>query len=97
ARRRLGDEDRSVRIPPQALYAAPLVRRPPVVGQPELALGSDAAAELDQRICVRGCRRPHNEPVIHAETTMPCPPRRGSPAAARVPSGSISTAETPPK
>ena len=36
-------------------------------------------------------------PDVHHSTTTPWPPRRGSPAAPSVPSGRVSTAETPPK
>jgi cysteinyl-tRNA synthetase len=50
-----------------------------------------------ERIGIRGRRGPDDEPVTHAGTTMPCPPRRRSPAAARLPSSSRSTADAPPK
>ena len=77
-------------VAPLLADGAPAVR----VQQPRLRLPPDRGAELDQGGRIFGPRLANEN---GHPTTMPWPPRRGSPAAARVPSGRRSTAETPPK
>ena len=93
----LRDEDGHVRVALDAAHVPPLVAACPVVGQPELWLARDLEAELDERVGVGRDRRADDQPVAHAGTTMPCPPRLGSPAAASEPSARRSTAAAPPK
>ena len=93
---RLGDEDGRVRVALQRPEIAPFLRdaAPAVRGQePGAFLRSDRGAELDELRGVLGPSRPDGD----AQTTIPWPPRRGSPAASSVPSARSSTAETPPK
>ena len=94
----LGDEDRRVRRTADRPQVAPLVgdaARPSRGEQPALGLSRYLAREGDKRRCVRRRRRPDRE-LAHS-TTMPRPPRRGSPAAASVPSARHSTPAAPPK
>ena len=93
----VGHEDGHVRVALDAADVAPLVAAPPVIGQPQLGLACDVPSERHERVRITGDGRPDEEPVAQSETTMPCPPRRGSPAAARLPSSSRSTADAPPK
>ena len=81
----LDDIDRRVGVPLQRTQvaallgdAAPAVR----AQQPPALFAADRVAELDQRRRVLGPRRPDHD----AHTTIPWPPRRGSPAASSVPS-----------
>ena len=62
--------------------------------QPTLRLGADRGRKRNERRSIAGLGR--TNPDVHS-TTTPAPPRRGSPAAASVPSGQISTAAAPPK
>ena len=87
----VGDEDGGIRVPAERAQvaallpdAAPAVR----VEQPGLGLAADRGAELDERRRVLRARRAD---LDRHPTTMPWPPRRGSPAAASVPSGRRST------
>src|SRR5262249_30472908 len=87
------------RVPRDCVQMRPLVcdAAPGVVGdQPALGLGADLLRECDER---RGVARPRvpDDEGAHAPTTTPAPPRRGSPAAARLPSSRRSTAATPPQ
>ena len=93
----LRDQDCHVCVALDAADVPPLVAACPVVGQPELWFPRDLSAELDQRVSVAGNRGTDDQPVAHAGTTMPCPPRLGSPAAASEPSARRSTAAAPPK
>ena len=92
----LGDEHGGVRVALQrAQVAALLGDAAPAVGvqQPGLRLAADGRSERDEGGGVLGPRgRIESHP-----TTIPWPPRRGSPAAARLPSALRSTAATPPK
>src|SRR5215208_876609 len=97
ALRSLGHEHGHIRVALDATDVAPLVAAPPGIGQPEFGLACDFAPERNERVRVTGDRGPDQEPVAQSETTMPCPPRRGSPAAARLPASSFSTADAPPK
>ncbi len=92
----LRDEDGRVRIAPERAQVAALVGdAAPAVGrqQPAAVLAADGAAELDERLGVVGAGGSDRD----GHRTIPWPPRRGSPAAAKVPSARSSTAETPPK
>src|SRR5262249_25600937 len=91
----LDDEDGGVRVPMHGLQVAPLVRdRAPVRRgeDPAPLLAPDLFGERDERRRVVRLRTANDH-----VTTMPAPPRRGSPAAASEPSARRSTAETPPK
>ena len=93
----LRDEDRRVGVALQRAQVAALVgdAAPAVrVQQPALRLAADRRGELDERRGVVG--RAGRIETRHS-TTIPWPPRRGSPAAASVPSARRSTAATPPK
>ena len=99
ALRRLDDEHRRVRRAADGAQVAPLVGGAPplaVRDQPALGLGPDRAREIDERRRVPGLGRPDAIPARHA-TTIPAPPRRGSPAASSRPSSASVTADTPPK
>src|SRR5207302_183286 len=54
----------------------------------------DRTPELDQRRGIGRCRTPDD---VTGHTMTPWPPRRGSPAASRLPSSRSSTAAAPPK
>ena len=93
----LRDEDGRVRMPPQRAQvatllgdAAPAVR----VQKPAFGLAADRGGERGERRGILGLGRSDEQ---RHSTTIPCPPRRGSPAAASVPSARRSTAATPPK
>ena len=94
----LGDEHGRVGMAAHGAEVAALVadRAPAAVGdQPPLGLGADRLGERDEgggvaRLGEPNGRRSHS-------TTIPCPPRRGSPAAASEPSAATVTADTPPK
>src|SRR5205085_7331744 len=94
----LGDEDGRVRVAAQGAEVAALVAdaAPAVRGdEPPLGLAADRGAERDERGGV--ARLGPADGRGHAGTTTPWPPRRGSPAAASVPSSRTSTAAAPPK
>ena len=98
AARRLGHQHARVRGTTRRSNVAPLVAdgAPAALGQqPAARLCRHSLRERDEPLCVARLRAP--DAVVHAETTTPAPPRRGSPAAASVPSASRSTADTPPK
>ena len=84
----LGDEERRVGVALERADVAALVARaaPARIGeQPALLLGGDRRRELDERRASPGTAfRTRNAQL----TSTPAPPRRGSPAAASVPSGS---------
>ena len=92
----LDHEDRRVGVMLNRPQVAALVRsRAPARGRqdPASLLAPDTLREGDERLRVGRIR---STDADHA-TTTPAPPRRGSPAAASMPSGLRSTAETPPK
>src|SRR5262249_29418129 len=94
----LGHEDRGVRGAPDGAQVPPFLPHvaPVSLGdQPGLGLGADRAAKLDESSGVGGYGAPNDEPG-HT-TTTPWPARRGSPAAARLPSSRSSTPAAPPK
>src|SRR5579864_688684 len=95
----LRDEDGRVRVSPYCLQVSPLVadRAPLAVraDQPRLRLAAHLLRETRQALRIAGFCAADDE-VAHA-TTMPAPPRLGSPAAASSPSARTSTALTPPK
>ena len=94
----LGDEDRGVVEPPERLQVAPLLARAAPRAareEPALGLARRPPRERDERLRV-GRLGPADVSAAHS-TTMPAPPRRGSPAAASVPSARTSTAAAPPK
>ena len=96
-RRELGDEDGGVVVSAQRAQEPSLLAgcAPDAVGdQPAAGLGGDGLGELDERPGVPRLRLADDDPLSE---TIPWPPRRGSPAAASVPSGRISTAAAPPK
>src|ERR671934_294495 len=93
----LRDEHSRVRITPDRAQVTALVADapPPVLRrEPPLRLRRDRVAELLQRLRISGISWADDE---RHRTITPAPPRRGSPAAARVPSSRISTAAAPPK
>src|SRR5579864_2476895 len=79
-------------VSPLVSNTSPLAVR---ADQPRLRLAAHLLRETRQALRIRGLRTTHDV-VTHA-TTMPAPPRRGSPAAASSPSARTSTALTPPK
>ena len=87
----------NIRMPAQGTHVASLVgdATPVRVGeQPALRFRADGSGERDERCCVGRFGRTNLD--VHS-TTTPAPPRRGSPAAASVPSEQVSTAAAPPK
>src|SRR5579862_452419 len=98
--RTLGDEHRGVRVAAHRLQIAPLVANGSPLAvrgdEPRLRLAAHLLGQPRQLLRVAGVRPAHDEPAAHA-TTMPAPPRLGSPAAASVPSARTSTALAPPK
>src|SRR5438445_2415938 len=93
---RLGHEDRRMREASNRAQVPALVAHcPPAVlrREPPFRLGRDGVPELLQPRSIAGIGRTNDE--AH-RTTTPAPPRRGSPAAASVPSSRISTAAAPP-
>ena len=94
----LGEEHGGVGVVPNRLQVPALVgdRAPAALrDQPALGLRPDRLGEIDERRSVARPGRSHQR-AAHP-TTIPCPPRRGSPAAASLPPAPTSTAATPPK
>src|SRR5919201_3046830 len=94
----LGDVDGGVRVAAERAEVATLVAdAPPAVrgDEPALRLVADLRPECDE--CGRVAGLGLADRRRHASTTTPWPPRRGSPAAASVPSSRTSTAAAPPK
>src|SRR5262249_5968263 len=99
---------RGPEVAPLVTDATPVALR----DQPGLRLRADGTAELDEGSGITRCCAP-NRVFVHDSlgqtnsrkvrstfrdyTTIPWPPRRGSPAAAGEPSWRCSTAEAPPK
>ena len=85
---RLRDEDGGVRVPAHGPQVAALVRRPSASGCPRSA--SPPAPSRPPRRARPARRRPRagraGRMTLAHSTTIPCPPRRGSPAAASEPS-----------